>query len=130
MSYFSIQDLYFYLSEEEKMKHFNESNLIWKKNSIEYGSWSGGEDDTGTYSKSCNIKISEVLSHNKQSFHFNKFYTKISNLNSNRFLFNKFSSHHPNNFFVMFPFIINNKPPTTFNRMSKIMVHCTCMYIS
>jgi len=41
--------MYVYLSEDSLKNVINESELIWKKTDLEYGDWTSGPNNDGTY---------------------------------------------------------------------------------
>eukprot|EP00096_Caligus_rogercresseyi_P005412 TRINITY_DN2081_c0_g2_i2.p1 TRINITY_DN2081_c0_g2~~TRINITY_DN2081_c0_g2_i2.p1 ORF type:complete len:633 (-),score=222.07 TRINITY_DN2081_c0_g2_i2:1288-3186(-) len=58
-------DIFVYLSEEYEFGDFNNSDaLVWKLDSLNYGSYSGGEEDDGVYTFSTSFPTSKNLRNN------------------------------------------------------------------
>lgn len=61
----TIFDLYVYLSEDENVIDFNDSNsLVWKHEGLVYGDWTSGPNGDGTYSFSIQFEPSTALQNN------------------------------------------------------------------
>ncbi|CAB4056054.1 unnamed protein product [Lepeophtheirus salmonis] len=61
----TLFDVFVYLSEEKEFGDFNNSDsLIWQLKSLDYGSYSGGENDDGIYTFSTTFPTSESLRSN------------------------------------------------------------------
>ncbi|PRD25552.1 UNVERIFIED_CONTAM: hypothetical protein NCL1_40595 [Trichonephila clavipes] len=56
------EDLFVYLSEEEKLS-FKKDSLIWYQPNIIYGDWYGGPNGDGTYTLETQIDTTEVCFH-------------------------------------------------------------------
>lgn len=56
-----FQDLYVYLSEQEKFSDFdNPAALFWLEEELIYGDWTSGMNGDGSYEKKATLPISEV----------------------------------------------------------------------
>lgn len=53
--------MYVYISENDKFTQFSdEKSLVWNLEEIEYGNWSIGPNNDGTFTKSLNVQLTEV----------------------------------------------------------------------
>ncbi|ESO06447.1 hypothetical protein HELRODRAFT_64937 [Helobdella robusta] len=60
----TYMDLYVYITEEEMMTKFDESNLFWMEEGMPYDGWTGGQDGEGTYTMTGKLPISESVQNN------------------------------------------------------------------
>lgn len=58
-------DMYVYISEQPEFGGFQDpSSLVWKKEGLVYGSWEGGPENDGIYTKSLQVTASDALQNN------------------------------------------------------------------
>ena len=59
---FFFQDMYVFVSEQEKFTNFNdEKSLFWLEEELSYGDWLSGIKGDGSYEKHGKLPISEVI---------------------------------------------------------------------
>ncbi|XP_060574557.1 putative lipid scramblase CLPTM1 [Ruditapes philippinarum] len=60
----TFMDMYVYVSENEEMKDFDESELFWAKKGLIYGDWESGPNKDGTHEFSGSIPASKAVQNN------------------------------------------------------------------
>ncbi|XP_075224777.1 putative lipid scramblase CLPTM1 [Lycorma delicatula] len=60
----TLMDMYVYLSEDENFSKNNRSTLIWQKDGLIYGDWTGGPNNDGTYDFETKIEASKNVRNN------------------------------------------------------------------
>uniref|UniRef100_A0A0K2TD77 Cleft lip and palate transmembrane protein 1 homolog [Ceratitis capitata] n=1 Tax=Lepeophtheirus salmonis TaxID=72036 RepID=A0A0K2TD77_LEPSM len=93
----TLFDVFVYLSEEKEFGDFNNSDsLIWQLKSLDYGSYSGGENDDGIYTFSTTFPTSESLRSNGSIYlhSFMVFSGKSPNPNAGKGVFSRKSTIH------------------------------------
>ncbi|KAL5241709.1 hypothetical protein ACI65C_009119 [Semiaphis heraclei] len=73
-------DMYVYLSEDSVKNMMNENELIWKKTDLEYGDWSSGPNNDGTYTIQTSFIPSSNLKNNG-SIYLHVYFIKKTNSN-------------------------------------------------
>uniref|UniRef100_A0A1B6C3W8 Cleft lip and palate transmembrane protein 1 n=1 Tax=Clastoptera arizonana TaxID=38151 RepID=A0A1B6C3W8_9HEMI len=60
----TIMDMYVFLTEDEILTSFDNNKIIWQKNELIYGDWTGGPNGDGTYEMELEFETSEKLRNN------------------------------------------------------------------
>lgn len=64
----TLTNLYVYLSENETMENYDNSNLFWYKEGLKYGDWYSGVNKDGTYVIQKNVPITPYMRNNGSLF--------------------------------------------------------------